>query len=732
MLFILIGVLVLMIIIMVAVVFSLVYKKVGGCGDSFGCKKSFGSEDKVQREGRAGGHHHHHHDHENQSQASCPGFVPLPSGTKVEESWISKNISPCPDPTTGKFCYYQDAQTGKLCIDGAKHAANEDVCSDQWCPYGMTYTPEGCEAKKGTSFAHDRLVLPPSKPLLTKDQLLKGKAYVEITALDPSIKERYVPRPTLALYHGGVVGQAEMDGEVFKDYMQTVATFCKDYGMDRFLISLDSYTPKGTKGDQYPYLQDPSYLASIVDKVFATTCPSTSLGVVAYVRPKDAGWTDDPMAKGGCIGDPSCGNACEFVSPGPDGCPRYCTTDKNDKDLPLCPPGCPNQLAQAISYVGKVNAKIQSQNLLEAFVFDGEDAGDYASGCGFHLAAQASAAYAKGTIKDFGYAKALQAGAVCYPGDASKAGYCVKGKPVSTMVFPETYWYMNDLWPCTGSPPQLASRPPVCTSQTSYQRFKNSPVAFLNYLQEADRCAYGTNGLVSLKDNLSGPYGDQIWPMFSLEKLSAVGDPLQAGGPSSCLAMAYTGGAIVANGPHKGWPAQSDTCGTFDGFGTWSWPAFLEFISLFAHLYGASKVGIYEAQFLPWSTSGGNSWVKPLNPLPPTVPKACPNDCSYCNFSCTDDVSCTTQLWRTPSCLPTAKGTYTSYCENQTCKIKFQPYQPGSDPCVENAGLWPCTTDANCVVAIKAHPNLCNPKIDYQGICHSGGYCQANPYTPKP
>jgi len=311
----------------------------------------------------------------------------------------------------------------------------------------------------------------------------------------------------------------------------------------------------------------------------------------------------------------------------------------------------------------------------------------------------------KTPISNFGYAKALQAGAVCYPGVADKEGKCVGGQPVSTMVFPETYWFMNDLWPCTGSAPQLASRPPVCTTQTSYQRFKDKPVAFLNYLQEADRCGYGSNGLTSLANNLNGPYGNQIWPMFSLEKLSTiVNKDGRVGGPSSCLAMAYSAAAVNTSGPQAGWPAQSDLCGTFDGFGTWQWDTFLQFISLFAYVYGATKVGIYEAQFLPWSTTGeAASWIMPVNPVPPTIPKTCDNDCFSCLWSCTSDANCNTYLEAQTSCNATDTVTYTTYCEipsnakpgtnaNGTCKIKAQPTQ--STTCISDAANWQCKANA--------------------------------------
>ena len=51
----------------------------------------------------------------------------------------------------------------------------------------------------------------------------------------------------------------------------------------------------------------------------------------------------------------------------------------------------------------------------------------------------------------------------------------------------------------------------------------------------------------------------------------------------SCIARKYDG----------------DTCGTFDGFGNWSWEAFKLFLDKFVVQHNLKQIGIYEWQFVP-------------------------------------------------------------------------------------------------------------------------------------
>ena len=43
----------------------------------------------------------------------------------------------------------------------------------------------------------------------------------------------------------------------------------------------------------------------------------------------------------------------------------------------------------------------------------------------------------------------------------------------------------------------------------------------------------------------------------------------------------------------------NDTCGTFDGFGNWTWDAFEQFLTKFTEKHGLKQIGIYEWQFVP-------------------------------------------------------------------------------------------------------------------------------------
>ena len=57
----------------------------------------------------------------------------------------------------------------------------------------------------------------------------------------------------------------------------------------------------------------------------------------------------------------------------------------------------------------------------------------------------------------------------------------------------------------------------------------------------------------------------------------------------------------------------SNTCGTFDGFGTWTWKKFKNFLDLFVAKHKLNKIGIYEWQFVPPQWLKGIDNVKLLN-----------------------------------------------------------------------------------------------------------------------
>jgi hypothetical protein len=268
--------------------------------------------------------------------------------------------------------------------------------------------------------------------------------------------------------------------------------------------------------------------------------------------------------------------------------------------------GCPNIAYQVVSYMRQVNAayldalgsKADHAVLLRYLSSDGEDMGSMAGPgmyCQFRVAADDARLRHPDDDADLkiGYAKGLQAGPNAGGGN---------------FAMPETYWYMNETWPCLadagqdGNKPSAHAYPSVCTSLMSYRHFADRPQAFLEFLRRADAC--GDNGFAALVNNIRA-HPDGIFPMFSFENLSG-GKPELGKDDRTCLARHFLGAGNKF--------AKGNGCGTFDGFAYWSWPRFLEFMIRFAETYMVPHmppdvdpmVGLYETQFIPpqWMDSG--------------------------------------------------------------------------------------------------------------------------------
>jgi len=315
-------------------------------------------------------------------------------------------------------------------------------------------------------------------------------------------------------------------------------------------------------------------------------------------------WKEHASYAGGgsCQLDPS---VC-FVTPFsyPDNClvcPSPSDFDTNDcSKVPACvaackavcglgsdEPGCPNQASQVLKYVHDINAAVElrgstSAVKLTAIVADGEDLG--LANNTWKLYASAADKYAKGV--QFGYAKSISAHAT---GNAS----------FPNKAMPETYWFMNELWPCVGNEWQMRNKgaTPVCTAHSSYVYFKDQPASFLAHLelssanQGASRISGRppNDGLKALRgDELTAAQKAETLPMFSLENLSLEGKA------STCIAKALYG----SQGETK-----PQVCGTFDGFSHWELPQFYSFLQLFSSRYHFGKLGIYESQFV------GPNWI---------------------------------------------------------------------------------------------------------------------------
>ena len=92
------------------------------------------------------------------------------------------------------------------------------------------------------------------------------------------------------------------------------------------------------------------------------------------------------------------------------------------------------------------------------------------------------------------------------------------------------------------------------------------------------------DGITCIQENNKG----KTWPMFSIEMLN---NPFNNGKPSaSCIQTKYGG----------------NSCGTFNGFGSWTWPQFQQFLDTFYAKTKAPQMAVYEWQFVPptWMDDG--------------------------------------------------------------------------------------------------------------------------------
>ena len=80
---------------------------------------------------------------------------------------------------------------------------------------------------------------------------------------------------------------------------------------------------------------------------------------------------------------------------------------------------------------------------------------------------------------------------------------------------------------------------------------------------------------------------------------------------------------------------NSGFCGTFDGFGTWSWKNFDKFAAMFHEKTGIKDIGIYEWQFVPSSWKRAPEEILPSKQHTPTPIKCagtnCKTDCTDCD-----------------------------------------------------------------------------------------------------
>ena len=525
------------------------------------------------------------------------------SGDDKVTTWIENNIGP------SSFASLDNSD--KLCITGP---SGNSVCSPQICSYGLAYNstsgsceelpaPPNCKiSARGICF--DNIDIEPwaGMPVNSK----QGPLQITVNGVLQSFNV-----PKLALYHGGLVGTPEgsADCSIYARYLEDVIRFVKYKNIDIVMLVLNHWTNVPDQGkSSFTCYCDPNF---VVYSFLNNLPPNVEAGIVPYIRPKDSGWDLDLTLPGG---DPNV--TCDLISPTVscpsllnDDCTPSCSqcpdcdatclsTYSSDPKcvgicVPSCPPGCPNIASQIMKYIATANNSTERNADAPKFtylVFDGEDAGSYQSTTGFCQLSTANKNQGAG-LEHIGYAKGLDAGIV---------------SPDNDVVFPETYWYTNAEYPCTGNDFQDTNKPDICGSQSAYRYFSTRPNGakeLLYYMENTSACGVDKtkNNLESMRNNIkSNP--DAIYPMFTLENLSMV-DPAP-----SCLAYNYFGNPLTSG------TLKDNVCGTIDSFSYWDWDKFLEFITLFAHKYNVKQVGIYESQFIPPAWMPGGAFLNDCSP----------------------------------------------------------------------------------------------------------------------
>ena len=701
-----------------------------------------------------------------------------------------------------------------MCTDkGGKHICNPQVCPLGFSLQNVNAEPKCVEMTKDNTDralgyvsgkvvaidastcdgAIDRGICHSTFPFITPNDLVTGSKHNprtrKIVQPGQTTATEFIV-PILGLYHGGLVGDAA-DGTmagIYQQYLQDVLKFAlnKNVGIDVILAVMNTWSINSDQG-KYDFAAycNPQFLADNFVKPVQdhnnATGKKVEVGLVPYVRPKDGMWAWDLSLPGtaepsknpdgvyntlascplvspispcpikvqdNCVANCDSNKSCTFTSAAPSKSkenyaapsPDFSGCGSVDKCYPECPKGCPNIGSQLLNYMSSVNKAVPTPSSgdklqLTYIVFDGEDAGPYNSSRGFCELVNAAVTQDV-NLTNVGFAKALNSGLV-------NGGF-------NNIVMPETYWYMNELWPCAGNATQMSKKPDVCGPLTSYRWYANRPKEFLNFVQAASEsnCGGDTNYLNAMENNIRAAaslspqnVGNKpmahpaIWPMFSLENLTMSGTSPPPGngakisgkyyGAPNCIANNYSGIGSVP---------KDDVCGTFDGFSYWNWESFLDMCTLFAHKYGVNQVGIYESQFIPpsWipNANGDLGDGQYTNDCKPVVDNSCPSVVSD-KYACdnTDPVQgsadCMTNIPTSP-----CQAKYYAECKTQTnldglnsTKGHCSYHRNKGDP------ITPCKKPFPTIKynsGLSPGSNLCKGTgADDQGPCggHHVGYC---------
>lgn len=420
-----------------------------------------------------------------------------------------------------------------------------------------------------TGIKGTRIKFPPNPPPWSKNKPRRG-----------------ANKPRLTLWHEGINKSFQSDPEICKEYVKQMVDFVIDKGIDKVFLQLQDPSAQKDDKKKFAYSQKDfiveNFLKPLEGKNIIT-------GLLIAINPKYP-WNYQPKLIGGLM----------YNNPG------Y----SKKTILPCCTQNttCPNNLEQAFYFINEVNKLAKDNNisqLIETVAMDGEGMSFYqADKYGMAQAWQASS-YAL-DVKEIGFAK-----------QSSLTAKDVK----SNAAYPEFYW-INELQYSPESKPckmcktwedticqNLSENCTYCNNCKTkiYQQYQNNVNCMYNawkpYLGDKTKvdptvfCGTfpTTNPLKPAQINIKKIQNSPgTCPLISIEH--AHFSPSGDGELNNCI-QRY---------PYLDKTKVDPTgfCGTFDGFGSWDWDKFLEFLDLLHEKYEFKELGIYEWQFVP------NKWLK--------------------------------------------------------------------------------------------------------------------------
>ena len=224
-----------------------------------------------------------------------------------------------------------------------------------------------------------------------------------------------------------------------------------------------------------------------------------------------------------------------------------------------------NNMQQAFTYLNDLNNALINLNIspVSRVVFDSEDMHQYPKDETFICNALN---FMKSINTNGALNTIINNRAIGWAGDQKTSTSASN----SSIAFSELYW-MGEIYP----------PPPAVPVVNPYQKFLNDPVGLYNYFRTTYAYGDSSQGLIYSQNLID------LWttpgniPLFSLEDKGAI----------NCVSCINTN---VCN------------CGTFAGFGNWTYDAFISYLDYFYEMSvnsttGAkvTEIGIYEWQFMP-------------------------------------------------------------------------------------------------------------------------------------